>query len=99
MTLEAMNEVTEDSMSKLLKSLEKTFIVSREMVEQGFQRIFDDIQDISLDIPLAYIILERFMQRLCNMDVVSEKTMKNLPSRWVRHDIAGFFFAVALCQL
>lgn len=81
MTLEAMNEVTEESMSKLLKSLEKTFIVSREMVEQGFQRIFDDIQDISLDIPLAYIILERFMQRLCNMDVVSEKTMKNLPSR------------------
>lgn len=81
MTLEAMNEVTEESMSKLLKSLEKTFIVSREMVEQGFQRIFDDIQDISLDIPLAYIILERFMQRLINMDVVSEKTMKNLPSR------------------
>lgn len=81
MTLEAMNEGTEESMSKLFKFLENTCIVSREMVEQGFQRVFDDIQDISLDIPLAYIILERFITRLYNMAIVSEKMMKALPSR------------------
>lgn len=81
MTLEAMNEGTEESMSKLLKSLEQTCIVSNEMMEQGFQRVFDDIQDISLDIPLAYIILERFVQRLYNARIVSDKITKNLPSR------------------
>lgn len=81
MTLEAMNEGTEESMSQLLKSLVITCITSPAMIEQGFQRVFDDIQDISIDIPLAYIILERFMARLHNMNVVSEKTMKNLPSR------------------
>lgn len=76
-----MNEGTEESMSKLLKSLEQTCIVSNEMMEQGFQRVFDDIQDISLDIPLAYIILERFVQRLYNARIVSDKITKNLPSR------------------
>lgn len=81
MSLEALNEGVEDAMSKLLKSLEQMCIVTPEAVEQGFQRVYDDIQDISLDIPLAYIILERFVQRCYNLGLLSEKMLKNLPSR------------------
>lgn len=82
MTLEAIKiDVTEDAMGKLLQSLEQCCIVTIEMIEQGFQRVYDDIQDISLDIPLAYIILERFVGRCHNLGVLSEKMMKNLPSR------------------
>jgi programmed cell death protein 4 len=81
MTLEGLNEGLEDTMAKLLKSLEQTCIFTVEMIEQGFQRIYDDIQDISLDIPLAYIILERFVQRCYNIGILSEKMLKNLPSR------------------
>lgn len=81
MTLEALNENIEEAMAKLLKSLEQTCIVTVEVMEQGFQRVFEDIQDISLDIPLAYIILERFIQRCHNLGLLSEKMMKNLPSR------------------
>ncbi|CAG9802140.1 unnamed protein product [Chironomus riparius] len=81
LSLEALNEGVEDAMSKLLKSLEQMCIVTPEAVEQGFQRVYDDIQDISLDIPLAYIILERFVQRCYNLALLSEKMLKNLPSR------------------
>ena len=81
MSLEALNEGVEDATSKLLKSLEQMCIVTPEAVEQGFQRVYDDIQDISLDIPLAYIILERFVQRCYNLALLSEKMLKNLPSR------------------
>lgn len=81
MTLEAVKEDTEEAMAKLLKSLEQCCIATMQMIEQGFQRVYDDIQDISLDIPLAYIILERFVQRCYNLGVLSEKMMKNLPSR------------------
>lgn len=81
MTLEALNEGVEEAMAKLLKFLEQTCIVTVEVMEQGFQRVFDDIQDISLDIPLAYIILERFVQRCQNLGIISEKMLKNLPSR------------------
>lgn len=81
MTLEALNEGIEDAMGKLLKSAEQACIVTIEAIEQGFQRVFDDIQDISIDIPLAYIILERFAQRCHNLGVLTEKMLKNLPSR------------------
>lgn len=81
MSLEALNEGVEDAMGKLLKSLEQMCIVTPEAMEQGFQRVYDDVQDISLDIPLAYIILERFVQRCHNLGLLSEKMLKNLPSR------------------
>lgn len=81
MTLEALNDATEEAMAKLLKSLEQACIVTIEMIEQGFQRVFDDIQDISLDIPLASIVLERFAQRCYNLGVLTEKMIKNLPTR------------------
>lgn len=81
MTLEALNEGVEDAMGQLLKSLEQICVLTIEMMEQGFQRVYDDIQDISIDIPLAYIILERFVQRCHNLGVLSEKMLKNLPSR------------------
>ena len=81
MTLEALSEQVEDAMGKLLRSVEQSCIITAEMIEQGFQRVYDDIQDISIDIPLAYIILERFVQRCQNLGVLTEKMLKNLPSR------------------
>lgn len=81
MTLEALNEGVEETIAKLLKSLEQTCIVTVQVIEQGFQRVYDDIQDISLDIPLAYIILERFVQRCYNLGILGDLMLKNLPSR------------------
>lgn len=81
MTIEALNENVEEAMSNLLKFLEQTCILTVEVMEQGFQRVFDDIQDISLDMPLAYIILERFVQRCQNLGLLGEKMLKGLPSR------------------
>lgn len=81
MALENMKDGIEDALAQLLQSVEQSCIVTAEAIEQGFQRVYDDLPDISLDIPLAYIILERFAQRCHNLGVVSEKMLKNLPSR------------------
>ena len=82
MVLEAKaNEGVEEAMAKFLQSLEQSCVITVEMIEQGFQRVYDDLPDISLDIPLAYIILERFVQRCYNLNVLSEKMLKTLPSR------------------
>lgn len=48
---------------------------------QGFQRVFDDLPDIVLDIPLAYIMLDRFIERAGPAGFLSEKTVKSMPSR------------------
>lgn len=81
MTLEALKENTEEKVARLLKSLEETCIVTVEIIEKGFRRVYDDIQDISLDIPLAYIILERFVQRCFKLGILSDKMIKDLPTR------------------
>jgi programmed cell death protein 4 len=81
MTIESLNEGVEEAMCKLMKSLEQACIVTMEMIEQGFQRIYEDIQDISLDMPLAYVILERFVQKCQKLGLMTEKILKNLPSR------------------
>lgn len=83
MTLEASAENIEEAMCLLLKSLDVACILTTEQIEQGFQRVFDDLQDISLDIPLAYILLERFVQRCFVQKIVPEKLVRNLPSRYV----------------
>lgn len=50
---------------------------------QGFQRVFDDMPDIVLDVPLAYIMLDRFIERCSRAAFLSEKIVKNMPSRFV----------------
>jgi programmed cell death protein 4 len=81
MTLEALSENIEEAMAKLLKALEQSCVVTMEMMEQGFSRVYNDIQDISLDIPLAYIVLERFVKRCFSLGLLSDKMVKDLPTR------------------
>lgn len=81
LTLENLNESCEEAMAQLFKSLETACIVTLEMIEQGFQRVYDDLQDIQLDIPLAHTVLERFVNRCYNLGVLSERMLKSLPTR------------------
>lgn len=51
------------------------------LCDQGFQRVYDDMPDIVLDVPLAYIMLDRFVERCSRAGLLSDKIIKNLPSR------------------
>lgn len=83
MTLENAkdNKSDEESMCEFLKSLDETCLVSRDMMEQGIQRVFDDMADINIDVPRAYTILERFIDRCDEAGFLSEKIMRNMPNR------------------
>lgn len=48
---------------------------------QGFLRVFDDMADIVLDVPLAYIILDRFVERCNRAGFITDKILNNMPSR------------------
>lgn len=48
---------------------------------QGFQRVYDDMTDIVLDVPLAYILLDRFVERCNAAGFLTEKILANMPSR------------------
>lgn len=81
MALEANNANKEEALCKLLKAFDATVIVTPEQMERGFWRVFDDLEDISMDVPLAYIILDRFVERCFKEGFLTENITKKLPSR------------------
>ncbi|KAH8238248.1 hypothetical protein KR032_001510 [Drosophila birchii] len=81
MTLESLSQTTEEAMCELLKQLDLTCLVLPAGMEQGFIRVFDDMADIVLDVPLAYIILDRFVERCNRAGFLTDKIINNVPSR------------------
>lgn len=81
MALEANSAVKEEALCKLLKAFDEECLVTPEQMEQGFCRVFDDLPDISMDVPLAYIILDRFVDRCYKESFLNENVMKKLPPR------------------
>ena len=63
MVIESSHEKTEEAMCKLLQSLFRSFVITIDQMRAGFQRCYDQMVDISIDVPQAYIILERWVLR------------------------------------
>lgn len=40
--------------------------------------------DIVLDVPLAYVMLDRFVERCSHAGFLSDKTIRNMPTRYVK---------------
>ena len=80
MVIESSHEKTEEAMCKLLQSLFRSFVISIENLRAGFQRCYDQMVDISIDVPQAYNILERWVLRcrqVRRVAIILEKTNWN----------------------
>jgi programmed cell death protein 4 len=45
--------------------------------------VYEDMPDICLDVPLAYTVLERFVERCQKGGFLSNEVIKKMPSRFV----------------
>ena len=81
MAIEDMGDKTQELISKLLKSLSSSAIVSVDQLKNGFTRIYRELDDIVLDTPLAYQNLERFVTK-CG-DFIPRELVAKCPSRYV----------------
>ena len=81
MVIESSHEKTEEAMCKLLQSLFRSFVITIEQVRVGFQRCYDQMVDISIDVPQAYIILERWVLRCRQAGIINDDIVKKMPSR------------------
>ena len=61
--IESMHEKTDEAMCKLLQALFRSFVITIEQMRAGFQRVYDQMVDISIDVPQAYSVLERWVLR------------------------------------
>ena len=83
MVIEKMDERTAVLMSDLLKSLCNSVIITPSQMKEGFLRVYEDLPEISLDVPPAYAVLERFVNRCHCAKIVDNDIVKKLPVRLV----------------
>ena len=64
------------------------------------RRLFNDMHDISLDVPAAYALLDQLATRMHAEGMMSDALMKDLPSRYfIRTHGATDLFLNLLCKL
>lgn len=50
---------------------------------QGFERVYEFMPDIAIDVPAAYAILERFVIRCRKEGIITDELVRKMPSRSV----------------
>jgi len=81
MVIESMHEKTDEAMCKLLQVLFRSFVITIEQMRAGFQRVYDQMVDISIDVPQAYSVLERWVLRCRQAGIINDDIVKKMPSR------------------
>lgn len=81
--LESMNERTLQLIADLLAYLCKTMMVTVDQLLNGFRRVYEEINDISLDVPLAYPLLERLISKCNSKGFFPAVLIEELPQRYV----------------
>uniref|UniRef100_A0A1B6LV66 Programmed cell death protein 4 n=1 Tax=Graphocephala atropunctata TaxID=36148 RepID=A0A1B6LV66_9HEMI len=81
MTLEALSSSVEEAMCRLLKSLCAAIIITPDLLELGFLRVYEDMPDIIIDVPLAGSVLERFVEQCHAAGFISDDLVKKMPTR------------------
>jgi len=81
MVIESMHEKTEEAMCKLLQSLFRSFVITIEQMRAGFQRVYEEMPEISIDVPAAYLILERWVIRCRQAGIINDDIVRKMPSR------------------
>ncbi|VEN51212.1 unnamed protein product [Callosobruchus maculatus] len=62
---------------KVINLYTDAVLITTDQMERGFWRVFDDLPDISMDVPLAYIILDRFSYYFLFVSMTEKKNINN----------------------
>ncbi|KAF4019248.1 hypothetical protein G4228_010546 [Cervus hanglu yarkandensis] len=81
MVLESTGESTFKMILDLLKSLWKSSTITLDQMKRGYERIYNEIPDINLDVPHSYSVLERFVEDCFQAGIISKQLRDLCPSR------------------
>ncbi|XP_061412138.1 programmed cell death protein 4-like [Lethenteron reissneri] len=81
MVLESNGEAVSSMMVNLLKVFWGTGVLTLDQMNRGFERVFGELPDISLDVPRAYALLERFVESCFQAGVVTKLLRDRCPIR------------------
>ncbi|CAH2101268.1 unnamed protein product [Euphydryas editha] len=81
LAVEAINTSVEEQLCTFLAELSRCVIVTPDQMDRGFLRVLEDMSDIVLDVPLAYIMLDRFVERCTARFRLSDHVLARMPTR------------------
>lgn len=79
--LEKMDERSTNLICKLLASLHASVIITPNQMKEGFIRVFDDLPQITLDVPPAHVILEKFVIKCQKEKIIGDDVVRKMPTR------------------
>ncbi|XP_034543411.1 programmed cell death protein 4a [Notolabrus celidotus] len=81
MVLESKGDTASHMIIKLLQSFWKTGLITVDQMNRGFQRVYNELPEINLDVPHAHSLMETFVD-LCYQEAVITKQLRDAyPSR------------------
>ncbi|XP_045781500.1 programmed cell death protein 4 [Maniola jurtina] len=81
LAVEAINSSVEEQLCTFLAELRRCVIVTPDQMDRGFLRVLEDMSDIVLDVPLAYIMLDRFVERCQSRIQLGANVLERMPTR------------------
>ncbi|NWY61033.1 PDCD4 protein, partial [Chionis minor] len=81
MVLEGSGEGPVAMMVTLLKVLWETGLVTLDQMNRGFQRVYEELGDISLDVPLAHSLLEQLVELCFDRGIITKALRDACPAR------------------
>ncbi|KAG8430034.1 hypothetical protein GDO86_018620 [Hymenochirus boettgeri] len=81
MVLEGSAEGRVQMAVKLLKALWESGLITLDQMNRGFQRVYEELPDLSIDVPLAHVVLEKLVD-LCYLEgVITQQLRDQCPGR------------------
>jgi programmed cell death protein 4 len=81
MVIESMHEKTDEAMCKLLQALFRSFVITIDQMKNGFERVYDFMPEIAIDVPAAYNVLERYVTRCRKAGLITDELLRKMPTR------------------
>ncbi|XP_075583573.1 programmed cell death protein 4-like [Pelecanus crispus] len=88
MVLEGSGEEPVAMMVTLLKVLWETGLVTLDQMNRGFQRVYEELGDISLDVPLAHGLLARLVELCFRRGVITRALRDACPARGRKRSVS-----------
>lgn len=81
LALEKMDDRTLGLIIKLLAALHASVVVTPNQMKEGFNRVYEDLPQICLDVPPAHIILEKVVKQCLALKIITDDVARKMPTR------------------
>uniref|UniRef100_A0A2P2I200 Programmed cell death protein 4 n=1 Tax=Hirondellea gigas TaxID=1518452 RepID=A0A2P2I200_9CRUS len=81
LAMEKLDDRTLTLIARLLAALHASVVVTPNQMKEGFFRVFEDLPQITLDVPAAPIILEKIVKRCLIEKIIPDDVARKMPAR------------------